>query len=124
MRLIALLLIVLMMLSGCTYVAPTLCVGTSVPIFYASGKTIYHENKKETQDSVKQTIADSLKREYPAMQQDSLSKMAADIAQKSREREFKQAVWRGGAVLLGFAGLAAVVILLSMPFRASPGLGD
>ena len=124
MRLIALLLIVLMMLSGCAYVNPVLCVGASVPIFYASGKTIYHENKKETQDSVKLAIADSLKLEYPAMLQDSLSKMAADIAQQSREREFKQAAWRGGAVLLGFAGLAAVVILLSMPFRASPGLGD
>lgn len=113
-----------MMLSSCAYVTSALCVGASVPIFYASGKAISHKNKKETQDSVKQAIADSLKQEYPAMLQDSLSKKAADIAQKNREREFKQAAWRGGAVLLVFAGITAVVILLAMPFRASPGLGD
>jgi hypothetical protein len=124
MRLVALLLIVSMMLSSCAYVTPALCVGASVPIFYASGKAISHKNKKETQDSVKQAIADSLKQEYPAMLQDSLSAMAADIAQKNRERELKQAAWRGGAVLLVFAGITAVVILLATPFRASPGLGD
>ena len=124
MRLVALLLIVSMMLSSCAYVNSALCVGASVPIFYASGKAISHKNKKETQDSVKQAIADSLKQEYPAMLQDSLSKKAADIAQKNREREFKQAAWRGGAVLLVFAGITAVVILLATPFRASPGLGD
>jgi uncharacterized protein YceK len=124
MRLVALLLIVSMMLSSCAYVNSALCVGASVPIFYASGKAISHKNKKETQDSVKQAIADSLKQEYPAMLQDSLSKKAADIAQKNRERELKQAAWRGGAVLLVFAGITAVVILLATPFRASPGLGD
>ena len=124
MRLVALLLIVSMMLSSCAYVTPALCVGASVPIFYASGKAISHKNKEETRDSVKQAIADSLKQEYPAMLQDSLPAMAADIAQKNREREFKQAAWRGGAVLLVFAEITAVVILLAMPFRASPGLGD
>ena len=124
MRLVALLLIVSMMLSSCAYVTPALCVGASVPIFYASGKAIYHENKEETRDSVKQAIADSLKQEYPAILQDSLSKMAADIAQKNREQKFRQAAWRGAGVLLGFAGFAAVVLLLAMPFRASSGLGD
>ena len=95
MRLVALLLIVSMMLSSCAYVTPALCVGASVPIFYASGKAIYHENKEETRDSVKQAIADSLKQEYPAMLQDSLSKKAADIAQKNRERELSRLLGEG-----------------------------
>ena len=123
MRLIVLFLFV-MMLSGCAYVAPTLAIGASVPIFYASGKAIYHENKKETQDSIKQAVADSLNEVYPTVSPDSLPAMVETAIEEKKEASRKARLERLAGVFLGLAGAVAVVLLFVLPLGASPGLGD
>ena len=73
MRLIILSLFV-MMLSGCAYVTMSLTVGTSATMLV--GGVMGARKIQKTQDSLKQVVADSLKKEYPAISSDSLSAMA------------------------------------------------
>ena len=112
------------MLSGCAYVAPTLAIGASVPIFYASGKAIYHENKKETQDSIKQAVADSLNEVYPTVSPDSLPAMVETAIEEKKEASRKATLERLAIAFLGLAASVAVVLLFVLPLGASPGLGD
>ena len=89
MRLIVLFLFV-MMLSGCAYVTMSLTVGTSATMLV--GGVMGARKIQKTQDSLKQVVADSLKKEYPAISSDSLSAMAENVIVSKTQDSIKQAV--------------------------------
>jgi hypothetical protein len=89
MRLIILFLFV-MMLSGCAYVTMSLTVGTSATMLV--GGVMGARKIQKTQDSLKQVVADSLKKEYPAISSDSLSAMAENVIVSKTQDSIKQAV--------------------------------
>ena len=89
MRLIILSLFV-MMLSGCAYVTMSLTVGTSATMLV--GGVMGARKIQKTQDSLKQVVADSLKKEYPAISSDSLLAMAENVIVSKTQDSIKQAV--------------------------------
>ena len=125
MRLIVLSLF-MMMFSGCAYVTMSLTIGASSTIIVGSAMGIHHNMKQETQDSIKQAVADSLKVVYPTVSPDSLPAMVEKAIEEKKEAAKKARHERIAGALLGLAGAAAfVVVLLCMfPLGASPGLGD
>ena len=123
MRLIILSLFV-MMLSGCAYVTMSLTVGMSSTIIVGSVMGMHHNMKQETQDSIKQAVADSLKEVYPTVSPDSLPTMVETAIEEKKEASRKARLERLAGAFLGLASAVAVVLLFMLPLRASPGLGD
>ena len=79
-----------MMLSGCAYVTMSLTVGTSATMLV--GGVMGARKIQKTQDSLKQVVADSLKKEYPVISSDSLLAMAENVIVSKTQDSIKQAV--------------------------------
>lgn len=89
-KIIVLLLSVVMALSGCAYVTMSLTVGTSATMLV--GGVMGARKIQKTQDSLKQVVADSLKKEYPVISSDSLLAMAENVIVSKTQDSIKQAV--------------------------------
>ena len=123
MRLIVLSL-VMIMLSGCAFATMSLTIGASSTIIVGSAMGMHHRMKQETQDSIRQAVADSLKEVYPTVSPESLPAMVETAIEEKKEAAKNATHERLVGTLLGLAGVVAVMLLFILPLGASPGLGD